>query len=767
MRSPTPYASAASRRCLPRLCALSLTPLLALTPGAIGAGQASPGPSEATIIKRASGMTPEALRAAMPSGEMLVFVEPFTPASIREGYMDHRALRSKVRSIAGSSPLCRLTTIGESREMREIFLLTLSSDHASAHRRPALLITAGLDGRHWVGTETAVRVAERILADHADLLDEMTIYVIPRVNPDGAQLNFGPLNAGHIGTLRPVDLDRDGEVNEDGPDDLNRDGVITMMRRANPPLRDNPTHLPDPNEPRLMKTPDRSKGEVATHTLHPEGLDSDGDGAIAEDGIGFVDLDRNFMHLWPEHAPDAGPYQLSEPESLALAEFVLNHTNIAMAVTYGRHDNMINVPDHRGRDTNRRIVTGIDEGDKPMYDQLSKLFKDTTGQKRAPREDLAGSFHAWVYAQRGVPSVATIVWGRPDIEEPKAEDGAEAREQTPPARAPADPISGEWTGTINLPEVEGMEGIPSSVDVTLTLRVEDLTAVSGSIDSMMGSVDLRGEKAPGAATATLRGDMGGGVGSLTVAINASGDDLTAQITGPLPVALTLRAKRVSQPDAQTPTPQPQRQARQARPGAAAPAGAPADAEQAAWLRYSDSRGGVGFVDWTPFEHPQLGPVEIGGWVPGFQMNPPSDELDSLAEKQTAFAVALMDMRPKLSILGPEVQHLGPGVVEVRLAIANSGALPTRTAMGRRARAMLPTVLRLSTPVDQILTGSRIERAWGVDAYDRADFRWILLVEPGENIEIELLDDQLGDLLITFTAKEGAEPTITTLPENRR
>ena len=762
MRSPNPYAGRVRKRCLPRLCALSLAPLLMLTPCASGAGQALPGPSEAAIIKRASGMTPEALRAAMPSGEMLLFVEPFTPASIREGYMDHRALRSKVRSIAGSSPLCRLSTIGESREMREIFLLTLSSDHASAHRRPALLITAGLDGRHWVGTETAVRVAERILADHADLLDEMTIYVIPRANPDGAQLNFGALNTGHIGTLRPVDLDRDGQIGEDGFDDLNDDAVITQMRRANPPLRDNPTHLPDPNEPRLMKTPDRSKGEVPTHTLHPEGLDSDGDGAIAEDGIGFVDLDRNFMHLWPEHAPDAGPYQLSEPESLALAEFVLKHTNITLAVTYGRHDNMINVPDHRGRDINRRVVTGIDEGDKPMYDQLSKLFKDTTGQKRATREDLAGSFHAWLYAQRGIPSVATIVWGRPDIEEPRAEDGAEARDQATPARAPGDPVTGEWSGTINLPEMEGMEGVPSSVDVTMTLRVEDLTAVSGSIDSMMGSVDLRGEKAPGAPTATLQGDMGGGAGSLTVVLSVTGDGLTAQITGPLPAALTLKAKRVSQPAAETPAQPAQRQPRQQRN-----ANAPADPEEAAWLRYSDSRGGVGFVDWTPFDHPQLGPVEIGGWVPGFKMNPPADELDGLAEKQTAFAVALIDMRPRLRLLGPEIDHLGPGVVEVRLAIANNGAMPSRTAMGQRARAMLPTVLRLSTPVDQILTGSRLERAWGIDAYDRADFRWILLVEPGETIEIELLDEQLGDLLITFTAEEGAEPTITTLPENRR
>lgn len=44
-------------------------------------------------------------------------------------------------------------------------------------------------------------------------------------------------------------------------------------------------------------------------------------------------------------------------------------------------------------------------------------------------------------------------------------------------------------------------------------------------------------------------------------------------------------------------------------------------------------------EWTPFEHPQLGPIEIGGidskWV--FQ-NPPPDLLAAETEKNTSFAL---------------------------------------------------------------------------------------------------------------------------------
>lgn len=678
--------------------------------------------------------------------------------------MNHDALRDRVRAVARANRNCDLSTIGESREGRELFLLTLSSDHASAHRRPALLITAGLDGRHWLGAETAARVAERILDEHTEMLDELTIYVIPRANPDGTELNFGPVNMGNIGTLRPVDLDRDGEVNEDGPNDLDGDGVITMMRCANPPLSDTPTHLPDPHEPRLMKTPDWSKGERATHILYTEGIDEDGDGRIAEDGPGFVDLDRNFMHLWPEHdtAGGAGPYQLSEPESLALAKFVFEHTNIAMAITYGRHDNMINVPDHRGRDTNRRIVTGIDEGDKALYDELSKLFKETTEQKRAPKEDIAGSFHAWLYAQRGVPSVATVVWGRPDVEKPKtdeeADNGEAPREEAEEPAAPAaDPLAGSWSGEIALPMMEGMEDAPRRLDVTLNLEVTDGTDVAGSLTSMMGDIELSGTKDPGSPAVTLTGQMGGAV--ITIPATAAGDDLRAQITGPMPGAMTLNAKREGGPpdagETGAGTPRPARKE------------GPADAEAAAWLEYSDSRGGVGFVEWTTFDHPQLGEVEIGGFVPGFTMNPPADELDGLAEKQAAFAIALADKRPRLSVQGPDVKRLASGLYDVRIAIVNDGWLPTRTAMGARARAMLPTVLRLSTPIDNIVTGERIDRAWRIDGLSRHDAHWILAVEDGATIEIELLDDQLGDRLIRFTADENTTVDMTDLPEDRR
>ena len=54
---------------------------------------------------------------------------------------------------------------------------------------------------------------------------------------------------------------------------------------------------------------------------------------------------------------------------------------------------------------------------------------------------------------------------------------------------------------------------------------------------------------------------------------------------------------------------------------------PTDEQALAVLRWADEHAPGQFVDWYPFEHPQLGPVELGGWpYLGLWTNPPSDLL---------------------------------------------------------------------------------------------------------------------------------------------
>ena len=362
------------------------------------------------------------------------------------GYRDSAALAKAVADAAAAAtgrPVA-VSSIGRSSGGRDLPLVTIGTPSPG---RPALLVVAGLDGSHLVGSEIAAELVAKLLADEA-LPADAVVYLLPRMNPDAADATLSA-PAVQSATPVPVDDDRDGTADEDGPRDLNGDGVVTQMRVADPKPPLVATHVADASEPRLLRPADPLKGETPVYALLVEGLDADGDGRIAEDGPGGTNLDRNFPHRWPEFSADAGRYQLSAVESLALANFVRERRDLAAALVLGRHDNAVNFPDTRDMDATGRTPMVFLADDQPFHRELATLAKDTTGQSRAASLDHAGSFWLWLTDHRGIPTVAMTAWGRPDPSKPASEEDrkegeakpaeAEKPAESPPAAAEAPP----------------------------------------------------------------------------------------------------------------------------------------------------------------------------------------------------------------------------------------------------------------------------------------------------------------------------------------
>jgi murein tripeptide amidase MpaA len=106
------------------------------------------------------------------------------------------------------------------------------------------------------------------------------------------------------------------------------------------------------------------------------------------------------------------------------------------------------------------------------------------------------------------------------------------------------------------------------------------------------------------------------------------------------------------------------------------------------LQWSDAMcGGLAHVDWKPFQHPQLGSVEIGGWDKmNYWRNPPPNLREREAARFPGWMTQLALALPKLELLRTEVRALGPDTWRIRLAVANSGWLPayvTKRALARK------------------------------------------------------------------------------------
>ncbi|MBX3459233.1 MAG: hypothetical protein KF696_04580 [Planctomycetes bacterium] len=268
--------------------------------------------------------------------------------------------------------LVSLREIGRSLGGRPLYCLTLNNDKTGPHTaKPAMYIDSNIHGNETQGTEIIFLTIHFLLKNYGHepwvtrLIDTRAFYFVPVVNPDARFLWFGTPNNPHRlrHNLRPFDDDRDGRIDEDGPEDLNGDGRITQMRKRDP----NGDWVLAQDKRVLVRKRPGQQGEY--RLWQTEGIDNDGDGLINEDDIGGVDLNRNFPSEWrPRHVQyGAGDYPCSEPEVRACVDFILAHSNIAGMQFYHNAARMILRPPGSSSDAG---VTPRE--DVATYDRLGR-----------------------------------------------------------------------------------------------------------------------------------------------------------------------------------------------------------------------------------------------------------------------------------------------------------------------------------------------------------------------------------------------------------
>ncbi|MCC6194229.1 MAG: carboxypeptidase, partial [Burkholderiales bacterium] len=101
-------------------------------------------------------------------------------------------------------------------------------------------------------------------------------------------------------------------------------------------------------------------------------------------------------------------------------------------------------------------------------------------------------------------------------------------------------------------------------------------------------------------------------------------------------------------------------------------------EDLAILRWSDTAlAGLAHVPWKPFDHPQLGKVEIGGWnrFHAFS-NPPPALLERELARFPKWLVWSALVSPRLEVVHADAADVGGGVWRVRMVAQNTGWLPS-------------------------------------------------------------------------------------------
>jgi hypothetical protein len=293
------------------------------------------------------------------------------PELVFRSFLNYQQVVDLAAALEAARPgLCHVGSLGQSHGGREIPLLIVT-DYASGtpEDKPGYLVFANIHASEMGGTHAAFYTARQLLEDNtsSNLLQRVAFYIVPRLNPDGAEevvttstwFTRSRTDRSHL------------EANTLYPRDMNGDGLILAMRQEH---RDG-SFIADPEDARLLiwRTPDAAG---PFYRVLPEGEIHQWDGTdhLLLDGRSF-DWNRNWSYSWrpePEQA-GAGDYPYSEPEMRHLAEFIAHHRNLFGILSYHNGINGVLRPPSSGSEDE------IEGGDLYTLQKLAQLAAEHTG----------------------------------------------------------------------------------------------------------------------------------------------------------------------------------------------------------------------------------------------------------------------------------------------------------------------------------------------------------------------------------------------------
>lgn len=334
-------------------------------------------------------------------------------------YFLYEDLTRHLQGMAAAYPhFARLESLGKSWRGRDVWCMTITNNATGPHdEKPAFYIDAHIHAEEVATSHTALYTIWYLLAHygiHSDvtwLLDNTTFYIIPRVNPDGAEIS---LTTAHHWCGNGRYLPGEEQTRGLCQMDVNGDGYIVQMRIEDPAGE----WKVSKEDARLMVL--RKPGEVGDgpyYRLYREGeIRGEWDGVTIEiekprDG----NMNRNFPTGWrPEFRQyGAGEYPLSEPEALACAKFILSHPNIAGMQCYHTHGGLHLRPSLVEPDST------LPRFDLAVYKTIGAVGTDLTGYPvisvyeeftTDPDQPRVGSLMQWSYDEMGIITFSTELW---------------------------------------------------------------------------------------------------------------------------------------------------------------------------------------------------------------------------------------------------------------------------------------------------------------------------------------------------------------------
>ena len=335
-------------------------------------------------------------------------------------YYRHDEMTELLRELTTAHPrYAALRSIGTSPQGRDLWVVTITdTDAGAAEDKPAYWIDANTHASEVAGNAAALYTIDYVLKhldepEIAQLLRQRTLYIAPRVNPDGAEFCLAEQH--YVRSVRrpfPDPEPTPGLV----PSDVDGDGFVLQMRIEAP---DGAWRVSTKDERLLIaRKPWDTVGPF--YHLYREGTFDES--ALRDPRLPMMETDphgldfnRNYPWKWRPHPEQwgAGSYPLSEPETRAVVDFMLAHRNICGVLTYHTFTGVLLRP------FSDRADDGMPAFDRHTFEAIGARCEELTGYPCIsvfhdfaydPTKAIGGVFDDWCYEQYGVHAYTMELW---------------------------------------------------------------------------------------------------------------------------------------------------------------------------------------------------------------------------------------------------------------------------------------------------------------------------------------------------------------------
>lgn len=332
-------------------------------------------------------------------------------------YYKYDELEKNLKYFSDKYPeLCDLESICVTEENRNVYAMTITNKKTGAALdKPAFHIDGNTHAGEVTGSMAAMHAIDVLLTGYGEdkvitkILDRMTIYVVPRISPDGAETYLTTPYS--IRSVNRVHNPENGGIRSE---DLDGDGVIRMMRIPTP----YGAWKKDKDDSGIMAKRDPGDADGDFYDIYVEGNFEafDGDENLKEKKEDWsLDFNRNYPYGWfPENRQaGAGKYPLSNPETKAMADWIIEHPNIGGVSTNHTSGGIILYP------PGTRPSTAVSEKDINQFIEIANMGKEELGYEPLniydsfiadPANYDSGAFDDWCYQSQGIVAYTVELW---------------------------------------------------------------------------------------------------------------------------------------------------------------------------------------------------------------------------------------------------------------------------------------------------------------------------------------------------------------------